>query len=286
MNVYIGAHMSISKGFHEVPSNTRKINANTFQIFPQSPRIWKNKLPDLEESELFKENMRKEAISFDKVLVHSSYLINLASPREDVREKSIKSLISQINIVSRLGLKYINIHPGSYLYSTLKEGTDKIAEAIDFVFNQIDDKNIEILLENVAKKGTNIGVNFEELKDIIDRTAFKNRMGITYDTCHGFDSNYDITTDESVENLLSIIDKELGIKRLKMIHLNDSKFSLGAGKDRHECFGDGNIAKRNEGFKPFLRNKIIQSIPWLLETPGNDENHKEEIIKIKSLMGW
>jgi len=285
MDVFIGAHMSIAGGFHEVPLNSRKISANSFQIFPHSPRSWKNKIVEKSESSVFKENMIGSKIDFDKVLVHSSYLINLASPKEDVREKSINSLISQINIVDELGLNYINIHPGSFLNSTMKEGIERIASAIDIVFNN-SSENVEILLENVAKKGSNIGSNFSELRDIILKTSYKNRIGITYDTCHGFDSNYDITSEESVDRLLETIDKEVGLNKLKMIHLNDSKFPIGAGKDRHECFGEGNISKRNKGFRPFLANKVIKSIPLLLETPGDDKKHKEEIIQIKNLMGW
>ncbi len=285
MDVFIGAHMSIAGGFHKVPLSSRKITANTFQIFPQSPRSWKSKTAEKSEMSSFKKNMIKSNIDFSKALVHSSYLINLASPKEDVRKKSINSLISQINIVTELGLKYINIHPGSFLNSTMEEGIDRIASALDNVFNNISG-DIEILLENVAKKGSNIGSDFSELKAIILKTAYRKKIGITYDTCHGFDSNYDITTEESVDSLLENIDKELGLNKLKMIHLNDSKFPIGAGKDRHECFGEGNISKRNKGFEPFLASKVIQSIPLLLETPGDDEKHKEEIIKIKNLMGW
>jgi deoxyribonuclease-4 len=277
----IGAHMSTSKGLHKVPSATKDIGGNTFQIFCHSPRTWKVKEPKENDIIIFKEEMKKNNILFDDVLVHSGYLINLASPKDENWQKSINLMKEEIKITSLLGITHFNVHPGSHLGNGDEFGFDRIAKALDTILKDLSDLNITILLENVAKKGGNIGWNMKQLGEIIKRSNFKEKLGITYDTCHGFDSNYDIRDKDDVRRLLDEIDKYIGLEKFKMIHLNDSKFPLGAGKDRHEFIGKGEIGIK--GFETFLSFDEIVKLPMHLETPGDDLEHAEDIKVVKSI---
>lgn len=278
----IGAHLGISKGFANVPKTMNKINANAFQIFVHSPRTWKIKQPNTIDIENFKDEVKKMKIEKDSMLVHSGYLINLASPKDEGWKKSIDTMIEEIKITSALGIRYFNVHPGSHLGEGEEFGIDRVSKALDIIIKQIKDLDIMILLENVAKKGGNIGYKINQLGEIIKRTAFEKKIGITYDTCHGFDSNYDIRTKEGVDNLLLEINNYVGIEKLKMIHLNDTKFELGAGKDRHEIIGKGFIGE--DGFKNFFKYDKILNTALLLETPGTDEEHGKEIKYIKKII--
>nr|WP_240739277.1 deoxyribonuclease IV [Marinitoga lauensis] len=229
----------------------------------------------------FKEKMKEFNISFDDVLVHSGYLINLATPNDENWEKSINLMKEEIRITSLLGIKYFNVHPGSHLGEGDEFGYDRIAKALDIILEEVNNLGVNILLENVAKKGGNIGWKMEQLGEIIKRSNFSGKLGITYDTCHGFDSNYDIRDRDDVRRLLDEIDKYIGLEKFKMIHLNDSKFSLGAGKDRHEFIGKGEIGIK--GFETFLSFDEIIKLPMHLETPGDDTEHAEDIKVIKRI---
>lgn len=277
----IGAHMKISKGFSKVPEDTINIGGNTFQIFTHSPRVWR--ITKLKENDVkgFKENMNKLNINFEDVLVHSSYLINLASPKEDVWEKSIKTMIEEIKATNELGIIHYNFHPGSHLNEGEEFGINRILKALDIIFKEVEATNVIVLLENVAKKGSNIGYSMEQLGKIINTSYWKKRLGITYDTCHGFDSNYDIREKDDVKRLINDIERNIGLEKLKMIHLNDSKYEVGAGKDRHEFIAKGYIGRK--GFETFLSFNELNKLPLLLETPGDDPEHSQDIKTIKEI---
>lgn len=282
--IKLGAHMSTSKGFDRVPKETVSIGGNAFQIFPHSPRMWRASLPKEEMSNGFKDEMKRESLDPFDSMVHSGYLINIASPNEEVWGKSVTLLSLEMKITASLGLKYLNFHPGSHLGDGLEEGIARILKGIEIVLGENQENDVMLLLENVAAKGNHIGSSFEELKSIIDGAVQPERIGITYDTCHGFDSGFEIRNKEDISRLIDKIDSTVGYEKLKMIHLNDSKFPLGAGKDRHEMIGKGHIGK-DDGFREFLSNERIQEKPWLLETPGDDEDHASEIEYIKRLLG-
>ncbi len=278
----LGAHMSTSKGYHKVPENSLKIGGTAFQIFPHSPSQWKARFPNPEEIIRFKNSMNKAGFTNEEVLVHSGYLINLSSPKKEVWNKSVRLLKEEIETVSSYGLKYLNFHPGSHLGKGLNDGLDRLAKGLDIVLNESESKDIILLLENVSPKGGNIGSTFNELKRILDLVSFPERFGITYDTCHGFDAGYDITNKTGTEKIIDEIDKSIGLDRLKMIHLNDSKFPLGSAKDRHERIGEGYIG--DSGFACFLSYTYFREKPLILETPGKDPEHKQDISRIKSIL--
>ncbi len=271
----IGAHMSTAFGFANVVVKSAEIGANAFQIFSHNPRSWKIKTFKDEEFNDFRNNMNEFSFDFENTLVHSGYLINLASFRDDSWEKSISAMIGEINIMLKLGIKYYNVHPGSHLGKGEDYAFDRIAKALDKVFEHFDNTDFMILLENVAQKGNNVGYKINHIGEIIKRSSYSSRIGLTYDTCHGFDSNYDITKKNGVIGLLDEIEEHIGIEKFKMIHLNDTKYPLGAKKDRHELIGLGHIGLK--GFENFLSFDEITKRPLILETPGDDSVHANDI---------
>ncbi len=281
--IHLGAHMPISRGFQKVPEEVAKIGGNAFQIFPHNARQWKARIPDRNVLNQFKRNMKKYRIEHKAAFCHSGYLINLASPKDDVRRKSIDLLEKEMRICEALGIKYLNIHPGSHLGSGEDVGIDLIVKGLDEVLKRTENVEVVILLENVAPKGSAIGYNFDQMKRMIEMSAFPKRLGVTYDTCHGFDAGYDIRTPSGVRKLLDEIDEKVGLERLKMIHLNDSKYPLGAAKDRHESIGFGHIGR--DGFKIFLSFDEVRKVPWILETPGGNEEHAEDIRRVLEIVG-
>lgn len=279
MMIRIGAHMPIGGGFKRVPVETIEIGGNAFQVFPHNPRQWKAFFPKEDDVLEFKNGIKKHNIEIESMLCHSGYLINIASPKEESWKKSLDLLIKEMEICSILGIKYLNIHPGSHLGVGEEEGIKNVVNALNIALES--EKNTFILLENVAQKGGNIGYKIEQLKSIIDEVKQPERLGITIDTCHAWDSGYDIVN--KLDDFLEKIDKLIGLKRLKFIHLNDSKNELGSNKDRHENIGMGVIGE--EGLKKFLTHEIILKIPWILETPGDNDVHKQDILKVKEIIG-
>ncbi|MFN6991104.1 MAG: deoxyribonuclease IV [Fervidobacterium sp.] len=275
----IGAHMPIGGGFSRVPKETIDIGGNTFQIFPHNPRQWNPKLPSDDDVVHYLRDVKKYQLNPENFLCHAGYLINIASPKEDVWEKSVELLIVEMKICAKLGIKYLNIHPGSHLGEGEEIGIQNIVKALNIVMEK--EKSVYILLENVVKKGGNIGYNFEQMKRIIELTKYPERIGITFDTCHGYDAGYDITSKEGLEKLVDEIEREVGIEQLKFIHLNDTKNELGSNKDRHENIGVGKL--NAQGLETFLSNLLFSSLPLILETPGDNPEHAEDILKVKSI---
>lgn len=273
--MFIGAHMS--SPLSTVPERTVKIGGNTFQIFSHSPRIWKISVNE-SEREKFKSEMKMWNIDANKVLAHASYLINLASPKDEVWQRSKALLKEEMKIAHLLGLKYVNVHPGSKLKESLEWGLKRCAQAIKEVHDD-SPKDVTLILEIVAPKGGNIGYNFEQLQKIKD--IAKVDLKFTYDTCHGFDGGYDITTKRGMEDLVNEIKATIGMKNLLMCHLNDSKYPLGSAKDRHERIGRGYIGIK--GFLNFFSFEEFQKIPLILETPGKDEEHAQDILTVRKI---
>ncbi len=274
----IGAHMPIGGGFARVPKETVEIRGNAFQIFPHNPRQWQAKLPSDDDIVHFLRDVKKYNLNPEYFLCHAGYLVNIASPKEDIWEKSVELMEIEAKICNKLGIKYLNIHPGSHLGLGEKEGIERIARALNTVMKK--DKNINILLENVVKKGGNIGYNYHQMREIIQLCEYEERIGLTFDTCHGFDAGYDVTSGEGLDALVKEIENTVGVKRLKFVHLNDTKNTLGSNKDRHENIGVGNIGPKLD---VFLSNPIFASLPLILETPGDNPEHAEDIAKVREI---
>ena len=275
----LGVHVSIAGSIDLSIDRARSLDLNTFQIFTRNPRGWK--FSDLKESNIvnFKNKILSENIS--TVVCHMPYLPNLSSPKEDVHDMSINALSSELERCNTLGIEYVVTHIGSHLGTGLEKGLDRVVKACNTALSN-SSNNTMIILENTAGTKNNVGSKFDELKYIFDNVNDKSRIGFCFDTCHAFAAGYDLSTSKSVIDTLNKFDQIIGLKYLKVVHLNDSKGELGNGLDRHQHIGRGFIGE--SGFRELLKNSIIKQLPLILETPI-DETFDDEynIDKIYSL---
>jgi len=275
----LGVHVSIAGSIDLSIDRARSLDLDTFQIFTRNPRGWK--FSDLKESNIvnFKNKILSENIS--TVVCHMPYLPNLSSPKEDVYNMSINTLSSELERCNTLGIEYVVTHIGSHLGTGLEKGLDRVVKACNTALSN-SSNNTMIVLENTAGTKNNVGSKFDELKYIFDNVDDKSRIGFCFDTCHAFAAGYDLSTSKSVIDTLNKFDQIIGLKYLKVVHLNDSKGELGNGLDRHQHIGRGFIGE--SGFRELLKNLTIKQLPLILETPM-DETFDDEynINKIYSL---
>ena len=275
----LGVHVSIAGSIDLSIDRARSLDLNTFQIFTRNPRGWK--FSDFKESNIvnFKNKILSENIS--TVVCHMPYLPNLSSPKEDVYNMSINTLSSELERCNTLGIEYVVTHIGSHLGTGLEKGLDRVVKACNTALSN-SSNNTMIVLENTAGTKNNVGSKFDELKYIFDNVNDKSRIGFCFDTCHAFAAGYDLSTSKSVIDTLNKFDQIIGLKYLKVVHLNDSKGELGNGLDRHQHIGRGFIGE--SGFRELLKNLTIKQLPLILETPI-DETFDDEynINKIYSL---
>lgn len=261
--LYVGPHVSISTSLSLAPGRAHDIGATGFAIFTRNQRQWSSPPLAEEAASDFRKAMNAFSYTADAVLPHSSYLINLGSPDEEKRKKSIKAFTEEMERVSSLGLKYLNFHPGAHTNLTDPDTClSIIAESLDTVLDRIPE--VMPVLEITAGAGSNMGSRLEELATIIERTEKKERLGICIDTCHAFQAGYDISTPEKADKFFDEVESILP-GRLRGLHLNDSKAPCGKHLDRHESLGKGYI-----GWDTFLyiaSSKRFLGIPLVLETP-------------------
>lgn len=270
----IGCHLSASKGYLAMAKDAVKIGANTFQFFTRNPRGGNAKEIDENDIEEFKKYSKEHGI--DVILAHAPYTLNPCSADESIREFTIRTMKDDLNRLEYTPGNYYNFHPGSHVKQGVEIGIDYIVNCLNEILTK--DQTTIVLLETMSGKGSEIGRNFEELKQIIDRVNLKEKMGVCLDTCHVFDGGYDIVNN--LEDVLDNFDKVIGIERLKAIHLNDSLNNLNSHKDRHAKIDEGNI-----GLKAMVRiinNPRLKDLPFYLETPNELDGYAKEIELLKS----
>ncbi|UCE97001.1 MAG: deoxyribonuclease IV [Candidatus Bathyarchaeota archaeon] len=276
----IGFHVSIMGSIDKAVDRAAERGYTTFQIFTSNPRQWSQRELVAEETEDF----IKKVISNDMkpVFAHIPYLPNLASPKDEVYNKSCEVLISELRRCSRLEIPYLVTHIGSHLGVGMRTGFARITKAIDKAFNIVDEC-VMLLLENTAGTRNSMGSSFEDISCITRALTYPERVGICFDTSHAFAAGYDLRTQESVEETIQKLDETIGFRKLKLIHLNDSKGSLNSRIDHHEHIGMGEIGE--EGFRNVLKSKLGQ-LPLILETPKDDRrSDSENIEKVRKLAG-
>jgi deoxyribonuclease-4 len=276
---YTGPHVSISGGVHNAPVNAFELGATGFGMFTKNQRQWAAKPLDTAAIDAFKKNMERYGYVPQSVLVHDSYLINIGNPDNDKRARSLDALIDETRRCMDLGLKLLNIHPGSHLNET---SVDKCIEMIAESINVVHDKTagVTIVLETVAGQGSNVGGRFEQLAEIIDKVHDKSRVGVCIDTCHIFAAGYDICDASSYAATMLEFNSAVGFKYIRGLHLNDAKNPLGSGVDRHESIGNGRIG--TEAFRLLMEDERFNGIPCVLET--DDEAMWRD--EIAMLQGW
>ena len=269
----IGTHMSIAKGLAKTAENVVEMGANTMQIFSRNPRGSNFKTYADEEIAKFQKIRRDN--QFGPLLAHAPYTMNLASAQEKVYEFACTVIREDTARMDALGIENMVFHPGSHTGIGIEAGIENIIAGLDQAIT--GEENIKILLETMTGKGTEIGARFEHLKAIRDGVKHPERIGICLDTCHVFAAGYDIVND--LDGVLEEFDQVLGLELLKAIHLNDSMMPFGSHKDRHATIGSGEIGMNT--LLHVLRHPLLRELPFYLETPLDDQGHKEEIQMIR-----
>lgn len=269
IDMLIGNHLSASKGYAAMGKAALALDANTFAFFTRNPRGGKAKEIDEKDVEKFL-NFAKEH-EFGKIVAHAPYTMNLCAAKEDVRSFSKEMLFDDLRRMEYTPGNYYNFHPGSHVGQGADTGIELIAEALNEALKP--DQTTTVLLETMAGKGTEVGRNFEELREILDRVELKEKMGVCLDTCHVWDSGYDIVND--LEGVLKEFDRVIGLDRLKAVHFNDSMNDCGSNKDRHARIGEGKIGA--EAMCHVAVHPLLEGRPFILETPNDDEGYKREI---------
>ena len=276
----LGLHVSISGTIDKSVDRAVERGCNTFQIFTRNPRGWHSKDLSPVETEAFIEKVNQCKIK--PVFGHMPYLPNLASPKEDIYEKSVESLTSELNRCERLRIPYLVTHLGSHLGTGKQEGFKRIVAAINTSLSKAAGE-VMLLLENTAGTKNSMGESFEDIRHIIERIDGSDLVGVCFDTCHGFAAGYDLRTMDAVEATMRQLDEAIGFEKLKIVHLNDSIGDLHSRIDRHEHIGTGKIGE--DGFRNVLKSKFGQ-LPLILETPIDKRRSDiENLQKVRKLAG-
>ncbi|TVR67266.1 MAG: deoxyribonuclease IV [Spirochaetaceae bacterium] len=284
--ITIGAHVSAAGGVQNAPANAAAIGATAFALFTRNQRQWAAKPYTEETVSAFHEAMKNAGYSRDNVLPHAGYLINLGSPDEEVRHKSIGGLADELGRTVTLGLGLLNFHPGTSKGTLDEEDTcRRIARGIDEVLERVRDDRDDpalLVLENTAGQGNNMGATFDQLARIIAAGTHPERLAVCVDTCHAFAAGFDIRTAAGWDAMMDELDRAVGLERLAGVHLNDSLGELGGRKDRHRHIGEGEIGL--EGFRRIMNDTRLDGLPLVLETP-DEERWEAEIRLLLEMAG-
>jgi deoxyribonuclease-4 len=267
--VRIGVHVSIAGSIDKAVDRAQEKGCDTFQIFSRNPRGWKIRTLSEPEINRFIEKVERSGI-FPPV-DHMPYLPNLAAPTDEVYEKSVATLSTELKRCNALKIPYLVTHLGSHRGYGKELGLQRIVDAINTAFRDVavDESNsVMLLLENTAGTKNSMGGTFEDIRRIMDRIERKERIGICFDTCHAFAAGYELRTEKSLNATLQHFDEVLGLDQLKLLHLNDAKGGLDSRLDRHEHIGLGYIGE--DGFRVILNDARLKGLPMILETPVDD----------------
>jgi deoxyribonuclease-4 len=278
---YLGAHESVAGGLHLAFTNIENVGGSALQIFTRNQRQWNPKAVTEEEQKLFADAWKKSGSI--PVASHASYLVNLASGKPDLVQKSITAFTEELKRCELLHIPVVVIHPGSHGGDGVEVGLQRFITNLDSSLERADNQ-VTVLLETTAGQGTGLGSCFEELAAIIEGSKYPEKIGACIDTCHVFAAGYDIRTLERYEATMDEFDRLVGIERIRFFHLNDSKKGLGSRVDRHEHIGEGEIGI--EGFRNLLNDPRFADHPMTLETPkGKDlQEDRDNLARLHELM--
>ncbi len=252
-----------------------KLGANTFAFFTRNPRGGKAK--EIDPADVDKLLALMEEHHFGKLVAHAPYTMNLCAAKENVRNFSMEMFQDDLKRMDYLPGNYYNFHPGSHVGQGAEQGIEMIAEVLNGEL--FEEQTTTVLLETMAGKGSEVGRSFEELRRIIDLVDLDDKLGVCLDTCHIWDGGYDVV--DHLDDVLNEFDQVIGLDRLKAIHLNDSMNPLGAHKDRHEKIGQGHLGL--EAITRIINHPALKELPFILETPNDDEGYTNEIAMLRKL---
>jgi deoxyribonuclease-4 len=261
MTLRVGAHASIAGGVHNAVADQRDVGGNCGQIFSHSPQVWQD--PNIEDDDAAR--FREETATHDigPWVIHASYLVNLATPKDDLREKSIRSLQQEVDAAATLDIEYVNTHLGAHTGAGVEGGLENAASALDEL--EVPEC-VTVLIESDAGSGTKLGGDFDHLATVLAES--EQDLEVCLDTAHTFAAGYDLSTPEAVEDTLAAFDDVVGLDSLACVHLNDSKHGCGTNKDEHAHVGEGHIGV--DGMAAVVNHEAIRDVPLVLETPTED----------------
>lgn len=272
---HIGCHLSVTKGYHFMGKQARSIDADTFQFFTRNPRGGSSKM--LDPVDVL--NLQKLMFDhhFGPILAHAPYTLNPCSADERVKAFAFDVFSEDLKKLESLPGTLYNFHPGSHVGQGLEMGIDLIASLLNRVIEK--EQSTIILLETMSGKGSEVGSRFEELRAIIDKVNYSEKIGVCLDTCHVYDAGYDIVGD--LDGVLDTFDRIIGLERLHAIHLNDTKNPFSSHKDRHEKIGEGFLGL--DAIKRIINHPKLNHLPFYLETPNEIEGYASEIALLRAL---
>ena len=302
----LGAHMSIAGGFHKAVERAAALGMETVQIFTHSPsqwavkpvapadaellrsgniltrnnNQWKAKELTGEDIQRFKDTLKTTNLRF--LTAHDSYLINLASPDAVLYQRSLEAFVIEMQRAEALGLAYLVMHPGTPTDGDATAGLRRIVRALNKIHKRCPGFRVKILLETTAGQGQSLGWRFEHLAEILDEVLEPERLGVCLDTCHVFAAGYSLWPETEYEKTIQMFHKLIGLPKLKVFHMNDSKKPLGSRVDRHEHIGEGQIGL--EAFRLLVNDPRLQKIPMIMETPKEGPQGEDmDIVNLKTL---
>lgn len=280
-NPLLGAHESVAGGLHLAFERIERVGGEALQIFTRNQRQWNPAELGVEEIELFR---TAHAKSNDMPIAsHASYLVNLATGKKELLEKSVSNLSLELTRCAQLGVPYVVLHPGSHGGDGVDVGLERFTRGLDMAIER-GGTAVQVLVETTAGQGTGLGSSFTELAYILENSKFPELLGVCVDTCHIFAAGYELRTADGYQETVAAMESSVGIDKIRFFHLNDSKKDLGCRVDRHEHIGKGAIGL--SGFKNLLNDSRFAGLPMTLETPKSDSlaEDRENLQILRSLM--
>ncbi len=277
----LGAHLSVSGGVDTAFDRAEQLNCTAFQIFTKSNRQWHCKALEAEVIERYHRRQHETGLP---VVCHASYLLNLGTPDDAVWSKSMEALVIELERCEQLKIPFLVLHPGGHMGSGVEAGLARVAAALDRVHERLPGYAVKVTLEITAGQGSALGARFEEIAGIIASCRQSERLAVCFDTCHVLAAGYEFRTPASYQEMVAEFDRVIGLDRLKVFHLNDSEKDLGSHVDRHAHIGEGCIGLEPFGY--FLNDPRFRDIPFLLETPLDDDpgDNIRNLGKLRSLI--
>jgi len=274
-----GFHVSIAGGFTNVIERANRLGCETVQIFTASNKQWKRTPLDPDVVAGFRASLKEAQLH--PLTVHLFYLPNLATPDEELLERSRQALSAELGRSSILGADFLVLHPGAFKNSNMDEGISRVATSLNQAISSATTKKVKIVVENTSGGGTRLGGSFDDLARIIEGVGKKDSVGICLDTAHAFQAGYPLHTSKGLEETLAQIDHLIGLEKLLLLHLNDSKTPLGSHNDRHWDIGKGQMGL--EAFRRIINHPKLKHLPAVMETPSAPGGDVRNMAMVKKL---
>lgn len=267
----LGAHESVAGGLYRAYERGQQVGCDALQVWVKNGRQWN--APPLERDEIQRFQDARRETGIRPVAAHAAYIINLASPKPALRQRSIAGLRLEVERCEALEVPYLVLHPGAHTGSGEAAGLQAIVTSLQHVIAETPGYRVRILLETMAGAGTKLGGSFGQIAYMLEEVDDPARVGVCFDTCHVFAAGYELRTPTGYAETMTAFDDTVGLENLKVLHLNDSKHPLGSRKDRHAHIGEGKLGL--DGFRNILTDPRLDGLPGILETPKSDDLHED-----------